>query len=200
MKIVVTSNSADLDGPASPVFGRCSTFIFVDIETMSFEAVENPAVGAGGGAGVQAAQLVVERGARAVLTGNVGPNAFHVFEAANVPVYLVRGGTVRQAVEAYQAGQLPVSGSASAPEHAGTGRGGGMSSRMPEPSTASISASAPEHAGTGRGGGMSSRMPEPSTASISREEEVAALRQKAGDLRKQMAEILERLDQLEKGE
>jgi len=172
MKIVVTSNSADLDGPASPVFGRCSTFIFVDIETMSFEAVENPAVGAGGGAGVQAAQLVVERGARAVLTGNVGPNAFHVFEAANVPVYLVRGGTVRQAVEAYQAGQLPVSGSASAPEHAGTGRGGGMSSRMPEPST----------------------------ASISREEEVAALRQKAGDLRKQMAEILERLDQLEKGE
>jgi predicted Fe-Mo cluster-binding NifX family protein len=172
MKIVVTSNSADLDGPASPVFGRCSTFVFVEPETMSFEAVENPAVGAAGGAGVQAAQCVVERGAQAVLTGNVGPNAFHVFEAANVPVYLVRGGTVRQAVEAYKAGQLPVSGNASAQEHAGMGRSRGMSNCPPAPST----------------------------AAVSREEEIAALRQKAGDLRKQMADILERLDQLEKGE
>ncbi len=52
MKIVVTANGADLDAPASPVFGRCPTYVFVDTETMQFEAVENPAVTAGGGADI----------------------------------------------------------------------------------------------------------------------------------------------------
>ncbi len=106
MKIVVTANGADLDAPASPVFGRCPAYIFVDTETMQFEAAENPAVTAGGGAGIQAAQFVIERGAQAVVSGSVGPNAFNVFQAAGVPVYLFGGGTVREAVEAYKAGKL----------------------------------------------------------------------------------------------
>lgn len=78
MRIVVTANGTDLDAPASPVFGRCSTYIFVDTETMKFEAIDNPAMSAPGGAGIQAAQFVIEQGAQAVLTGNVGPNAFNV--------------------------------------------------------------------------------------------------------------------------
>jgi predicted Fe-Mo cluster-binding NifX family protein len=149
MQIVVTATGADLDVPASPIFGRCPTYVFVDTETMAFEAVENPAVAAAGGAGIQAAQFVVERGAQAVVTGSVGPNASDVFQAAGVPVYLFGGGTVRQAAEAYQAGQLSVSVTAPAP---------------------------------------------------SREEEVADLKDMAGSLRKQLAEVIERLDRLEKGE
>jgi len=125
MKIVVTANGADLDAPASPVFGRCPAYVFVDTETMAFEAVENPAIAAAGGAGIQAAQFVVERGAQAVVTGNVGPNAFSVFQSARTPVYLFGGGTVRQAVEAFKSGQLPTAGGASAPAHAGMGMGRG---------------------------------------------------------------------------
>ena len=51
MKIAVTANGADLDAPISPIFGRCPTYLFVDTETMQFEAVQNPAVSAPGGAG-----------------------------------------------------------------------------------------------------------------------------------------------------
>ena len=166
MKIVVSSNGVDLDALSSPVFGRCPTFVFVDTETMLVEAVENTAVGAAGGAGIQAAQFIVAHGAQAVVTGNVGPNAFDVFGAAGISVYLFGGGTVRQAMEAYRAGQLPVSGGANVAEHAGMGR----------------------------------RKAASSTASVSREEEIASLKKQAGDLRKQIAEILERVDQLEKGE
>ena len=126
MRIVVTANGADLDAPASPVFGRCPMYVFVDTETMAFEAVENPAIGAPGGAGIQAAQFVVEGGAQAVVTGNVGPNAFNVFQAAGVPIYLFGGGTVRQAVEAFKAGELAATGGASRPAHTGTGLGRGM--------------------------------------------------------------------------
>jgi predicted Fe-Mo cluster-binding NifX family protein len=197
MKIVISANGADLDAPASPVFGRCPTYIFVDPDladedgSMAFEAVENPAIAASGGAGIQAAQFVVERGAQAVITGNMGPNAFNVLRSANVPIYLFGGGTVRQAVEAYQGGQLSTAGDASAPAHAGMGMGRGM--------------------GRGMGQGMGRRAagpPDwnspptspPAPASVSsREEEVAELKGMAGQLRKQLAEVMERIERLEKG-
>jgi predicted Fe-Mo cluster-binding NifX family protein len=126
MKIVVTSNGTNLDAPASPVFGRCPTYVFVDTETMGFEAISNPAMSAAGGAGIQAAQFVVGQGAQAVLTGNVGPNAYNVFQAANVPIYLLTGGTVRETVEAYKAGQLQSVAGANVQAHAGMGMGRGM--------------------------------------------------------------------------
>ena len=125
MKVAVSANGADIDAPASPIFGRCSTYILVDTETMQFEAVANPAIGAPGGAGIQAAQFVIERGAQAVLTGNVGPNAFGVFQAANVPVFLVSSGTVREAIEAYKQGLLQSAGGANVAAHSGM-RGRGM--------------------------------------------------------------------------
>lgn len=64
MKIVVTSNGRDLDAPVSPVFGRCPVYVFVDTDTMQSEAVDNPTMSAAGGAGIQAAQFVVEQTAR----------------------------------------------------------------------------------------------------------------------------------------
>jgi predicted Fe-Mo cluster-binding NifX family protein len=164
MKIVVTSSGSDLDAQTHLAFGRCPTYLFIDTETMQFEAVENPAANAAGGAGIQAAQFVVEHGARAVVTGNVGPNAFQVLQPAGIPIHLFGGGTVRQAVEAYKAGALSVAGSASRPSHAGMGLGRDEGGAAPAPS---------------------------------REEEIAALRETARELRKQIAEVMERLDRLE---
>jgi predicted Fe-Mo cluster-binding NifX family protein len=121
MKIVITAEGNDLNAPASPRFGRCSTCVFVETETMVVEARPNPAVSASGGAGTQAAQFIVEQGAEAVLTANVGPNAMQVLLAANVPVYAINDGTVREAVEAYEAGKLERATQANVREHAGMG-------------------------------------------------------------------------------
>jgi predicted Fe-Mo cluster-binding NifX family protein len=164
MRIVVTANDAALDAQTHPAFGRCPTYVFVETETMQFEAVENPAANATGGAGIQAAQFVVEHGAQAVVTGNVGPNAFQVLQPAGVPIYLFGGGTVRQAVEAYKAGELPATGGAGGPAHAGIGR---------------------------------SAAPTPAASTSAREEEIAMLRETARELRRQIAEVTERLDRLE---
>jgi predicted Fe-Mo cluster-binding NifX family protein len=131
MKIVITASGTDLGAQVNPIFGRCPRYIFVDTETMQFEVVENPAVNAPGGAGIQAAQFVIERGAKAVVTGNVGPNAFQVFEAAGVSVFLFDSGTVQQAVEAFEAGQLSAAGAASRPAHAGMGMGQGRRRAAP---------------------------------------------------------------------
>jgi predicted Fe-Mo cluster-binding NifX family protein len=125
MKIAVAANGADLDVPLSPIFGRCSTYILVDTVTMQYDAIPNPAISAGGGAGVQAAQFVIERGAQAVVAGNVGSNAFDVFRAGGIPVYLFKEGTVQQAVEAYKGGRLSSANGATVSAHAGMGRGMG---------------------------------------------------------------------------
>jgi predicted Fe-Mo cluster-binding NifX family protein len=122
MKIVISAQGETLDAAASPVFGRCPTYVFVDTETKEVEAMPNPAMNQGGGAGIQAAQFVVSQGAKAVLTGNLGPNAYDVLEAAGVPGYLVPQGSVRQAVDAFRAGKLQPMGGANVASHAGMGR------------------------------------------------------------------------------
>jgi predicted Fe-Mo cluster-binding NifX family protein len=106
MKVAVSSMGSDLDAEASPKFGRCPRFLIVDSESLQFEAIENPAMNAPGGAGIQAAQTVVGTHVRAVITGEVGPKAAQVLQAAALPVYLFRGGTARRAVEDFKAGKL----------------------------------------------------------------------------------------------
>ncbi len=174
MKIVVSALGENLDASVSPVFGRCPTYVFVDAETLEFEAVPNPAMSQGGGAGIQAAQFVVSRGAGAVLTGNLGPNAFDVLQAAGVPGFLVVEGTVRQAVEAYRADQLQPMAGANVAAHAGLGRGRGL----------------------GRGAQPTAPVP-PRTEALPKAE-LAELRETLKSLRQQLAQTMERLEELEK--
>jgi predicted Fe-Mo cluster-binding NifX family protein len=193
MKIVVTSNGADLDAQASPVFGRCPWYLFVDTDTMEFEAVENPAVGTASGAGIQAAQFVVEQRAEALVTGNVGPNAFDVLRSADVPVYLLGDGTVRDAVEAYKEGELSEVGGATSPAHAGLGRGRGTG-------RGTVGARRTRGPASGRAAPSAPVTTPQTTSTGSRSQEIAELKEMAVDLRRQLAEVMDRLDQLEEGE
>ena len=121
MKVCISSTGKDLSAPIDPRFGRAQLFLFVDTVTMEYEFVENPALTAGGGAGTKAAQLVADKGAQAVLTGNVGPNAFSALSAAGVSIYAGMTGTAQQAIEQFKTGQvLSVSGP-SVGAHAGMG-------------------------------------------------------------------------------
>ncbi len=128
MRIVIPSDGNNLDAATSSVFGRCSTFIFVDPESLDFEALPNPAVGASGGAGVQAAQTVLQKNVDAVIAPNLGPNAFRVIQVAGVPAYYLKAGTVQQNVDAYKAGQLKPMETPGA-DHVGLGRGMGRGRR-----------------------------------------------------------------------
>lgn len=168
MKIIVTAEGSDLNAPTSPRFGRCPTYVFVETETLTFEALPNPASSASGGAGILAAQFIVEQGAQAVLTGNVGPNAADVLKVANIPVYLNSEPTVRAAVEAFKAGRILAARGATVRAHAGLGMGAGRAASQP-------AASATE-----------------------REQEIAALKSTTAELRQELADALDRIEKLEK--
>jgi predicted Fe-Mo cluster-binding NifX family protein len=124
MKVAVSAAGNELGADASPVFGRCPYYIIVDTESLEFDAHPNPAQSASGGAGIQAAKFITEQGVAAVLTGNVGPNAHGVLSAAGVEVYLIAGGTIQEAVEAFKDGKLQSASQPTASPHAGTGFGG----------------------------------------------------------------------------
>ncbi len=129
MKIAVSTTKGGLDDLVHPIFGRCLTFTFVDTkgkELGAIEVIQNPGALAGGGAGIAAAQAVVDAGAGAVITGNCGPNAIGVLSQSKIMVYAASG-NVRKAVEDYLAGRLSSSESPGVPGHFGMGRGPGFS-------------------------------------------------------------------------
>jgi predicted Fe-Mo cluster-binding NifX family protein len=125
MKICVTAQGPTLDAPIDSRFGRCANFIFVDPDSMKFESIPNPGAMASGGAGIQASQFIVDQGAKVVLTGHVGPNAYHALNAGGITVYVGISGSVRDAVDQFKAGSLPTASSATAPAHMGMGGGRG---------------------------------------------------------------------------
>jgi predicted Fe-Mo cluster-binding NifX family protein len=105
MKVCITSQGDTLDAAVDPRFGRCQYFIIIDAETLEFQAIKNAGVDAMGGAGVQSGRLIAGEQVRAVLTGNVGPNAFHTLQAAGVEVITGVSGTVREALQKYKGGE-----------------------------------------------------------------------------------------------
>lgn len=120
MKIAVTSKGKTLDNQVDPRFGRCPYFVIVETEDMTIQPLENQNSTAGGGAGIQSAQLIAEEDAKVVLTGNCGPNAYRTLEAADIEVVVGANGTVREAVEQYKAGELTSSGGPNVASHFGT--------------------------------------------------------------------------------
>jgi predicted Fe-Mo cluster-binding NifX family protein len=125
MKICVSATSGSLEAQVDPRFGRCPFFVIVDSETMQFEAIPNVASGAMGGAGIQAAQTIAGRGTKVLITGSIGPNAFQALSAAGVIIMIGASGTVMEAVEKYQKGELGEASSPTVPGHFGTGMGRG---------------------------------------------------------------------------
>ena len=106
MKICVTSQGDNLNSGVDPRFGRCQYFVIMDTDTSEFEAVENASASARGGAGVQSGQFVAAKKVKAVLTGNVGPNAFATLQAAGIEVITGVSGTVKEVVEKYKKGEF----------------------------------------------------------------------------------------------
>jgi len=119
MKIVVSATGSDINSKVDPRFGRCQYLIFVDTDTMDFEAQDNAASAAGGGAGIATGQEVVNKEAQVVLTGNIGPNAHNVLSQAGIQVMTGVSGKVRDAVEAFKKGDLNEASAPTVKAHAG---------------------------------------------------------------------------------
>ena len=130
MKIAVSSSGKNLDSQVDPRFGRCAYFVIVETDDMSFEAFDNENIALGGGAGIQSAQFVGSKGAKAVITGNCGPNAVQTLSVSRIDVFVGNSGTVREVIEKYTRGEIKSSSTANVADHHGMGGGAGMGRGM----------------------------------------------------------------------
>jgi len=125
MKICVTATGSNLNSMIDSRFGRCQYLLFVNSKTGKLvRAVKNTGVQASQGAGVTTAQIVADNKAEAVITGNVGPNAFNVLQMSGVKIYPgIFDLTVKQAVEKFQKSQLKLMTQPTVEGHFGMGAG-----------------------------------------------------------------------------
>ena len=71
-----------------PRFGRAAYFVFVDVDTLEWQAYPNPGASASGGAGTQAAQHIANKGAQAAVSGDFDPNAYNALKAVGIAMDL----------------------------------------------------------------------------------------------------------------
>lgn len=201
VKIAVTATFGELDAQLDPRFGRAPYFVIVESDDMSFEAVENPNIALGGGAGIQSAQLMASKDVKAVLTGNCGPNAYQTLAAAGIEIVVGVTGTVREAVEGYKAGALAATAAPNVESHFGMGMPAPQAApplQAPQaPPSASDTGFGPGGGGMGRGmgGGMGGGMGR--GAGMMALQQLETLQDQVAGMQEQISEILSRLDKIE---
>ncbi|WP_297491143.1 NifB/NifX family molybdenum-iron cluster-binding protein [Thermococcus sp.] len=132
MRIIVPTLTGGLDDRVNPAFGRTPTFTIVDVQNGTITNVQvlpNPGYTQPRGAGVTAAQFVIDQGADVVISGEFGPNSYGALQAAGIRMVSAPATmTVREAVEAFLRGEL--SGPVMGPEGGGMGGYGGYGPGM----------------------------------------------------------------------
>jgi predicted Fe-Mo cluster-binding NifX family protein len=124
LKIIITTTSPVIEAQLDPRFGRSAFLLIIDSETLEWQAFPNPGVNAPGGAGIQAAQFIVDRQVDAAISGNFGPNAFNALKAAGIPMYQFGPcRTVTETVQLFKSGQLQPLATPAEVGRMGRGRG-----------------------------------------------------------------------------
>ena len=111
MKIAVTSTGNELISDMDPRFGRAKYFVIVNSETLEYDVAENKQnLNLPQGAGIQAAKTIVDHKADVLISGNCGPKAYDVLNAAGIEVVTGAKGRVIDAITQYKSGHLKAVG------------------------------------------------------------------------------------------
>jgi predicted Fe-Mo cluster-binding NifX family protein len=118
MKVIISSTGKDLESDIDVRFGRCRYFLIVDTKTNKFKAIENTAQAQAGGAGITAAQIVANENPDAIISANLGPRSFQVFQQLNIKIYQAEG-KIKKAIKDLKQGKLKEITNATGPQHQG---------------------------------------------------------------------------------
>lgn len=108
MKIAIPVNAKSMDKGICPSFGRAPYFLIYDTETKQGEFIDNSAASSQGGAGIKAAQLIVDSEAHALITPRCGENAASVIKAGQVKMYRSIDGSIEENIDALQKDELSI--------------------------------------------------------------------------------------------
>ena len=96
MKIAIPVEEQSLNAFVYSSFGRAPLFLIYNIDTKDFSIINNNAAESQSGAGVQAAQIVIDSGADGIIAFNCGDKAEMLLKAAGIKVYKAKDASVEE--------------------------------------------------------------------------------------------------------
>ncbi len=106
MKIAIPVDDKSLDTNVCISFGRTPYFLIYDTNSNEEAYLDNSAAASQGGAGIKAAQAIVDTGSSILLTPRCGENAAEVLNAAEIKMYKTVEGSARENITAFVEGKL----------------------------------------------------------------------------------------------
>lgn len=108
MKVAIPVNDRSMNSSVCQSFGRTSFFLIYDSESKESSFLDNSAAASQGGAGIKAAQTVVDNKVNALITPRCGENAAEVLKAANIKLYKNINDSISDNLQAFIDGKLPI--------------------------------------------------------------------------------------------
>ena len=106
MKIAIPVNGKSMETGVCQSFGRTPYFLIYDTESKKSVFLDNSAAASQGGAGIKAAQTIVDNKASALLTPRCGENAAEVLKAADIKLYKTINDSIEDNIKAFIDGKL----------------------------------------------------------------------------------------------
>ncbi|MBP8641178.1 MAG: NifB/NifX family molybdenum-iron cluster-binding protein [Oscillospiraceae bacterium] len=106
MKTAIPVDDKSIESSVCPSFGRAPYFLIYDNTTNENHFLDNSAVASQGGAGIKAAQAIVDNDVKTLLTPRCGENAEEVLSKAGIIIFKTIAGSAQQNIDAFKAEQL----------------------------------------------------------------------------------------------
>lgn len=106
MKIAMPVFNKSMGSGIAESFGRAPYFLVYDTEAKTSEFIDNAAAASQGGAGIKAAQTIVDSGAVAVVVPQCGENAAKVLREGGLKIYKMINNSIQDNIDALSAGKL----------------------------------------------------------------------------------------------
>lgn len=107
MKIVIPVDEKNIRTNVCLSFGRAPYFLVYNTETKESVFLDNSAATSTGGAGIKAAQTIVDNKANVLLTPRCGENAADVLKAADIKIFKTTTASAKDNIDDFIAGKLP---------------------------------------------------------------------------------------------
>ena len=106
MKIAIPVDDKSMETSVCQSFGRTPYFLIYDTESKDSVYLDNSAAASQGGAGIKAAQTIVDNNVSALLTPRCGENAAEVIKAADIKIYKTVNDSIMDNIDALNNGKL----------------------------------------------------------------------------------------------
>lgn len=106
MIIAIPADDKNIESQVCISFGRAPFFLIYDTCDSSYSFLDNSAIASQGGAGIKAAQTIVDSGAGVLITPRCGENAAEVFHGAGVKIYKTNGNLLKENIELFSSDML----------------------------------------------------------------------------------------------